>query len=282
MALTRTYVITGATDGIGAAVARELFSRGDHVVAVGTNPEKGAALVRAAADAPGGVEFVQADLGLVADNRRVVDRILEAHQSIDGLVLCARYFRSYRFVTAEGFEHNFALFYLSRALLSHGLRPALEKSALDNSGHPVVVNVAGPGHDTPITWDDLQSSRGYDGVRTMFVTGRLNDLLGVSFAEQYGAGPVRYVLFHPGTTSTGFAGEYDAVTAAFVEQQKALAKPASAVVPPIVRLLDDPPEAPLTAFNMYRELGTGNGLFEPEDAERLAKLTDDLLGRLGR
>lgn len=273
--MTRTYVITGASDGIGAALTRELLSRGDHVVAVGTNPDKGAALVRAAEELPGSVEFIRADLSLVATSREVVARVLDAHPALDGLVLCARYFRTYRAVTAEGFEDNFALFYLSRLVLGYGLRPALEKA-----DRPVIVNVAGPGHDTPIAWDDLQSARGYDGVRAMFMAGRLDDLLGVTFAQRYGDGPVRYVLFHPGTTSTGFVGEFDPPTAAFVEQQKALAKPATAVVPPILRLLDDPPTEPLTAFTVYSELGTGGGLFSPTDAERLARITEELLERV--
>lgn len=273
--MKRTFVITGGTDGIGAAVARALFSRGDHVVALGTNAEKGEALVGEAERAPGSLEFVQADLGLVSANRRVVDRILDANPRLDGLVLCARYFRTRRRETPEGFEDNFALFYLSRLLLGNGLRPALERA-----GRSVIVNVAGPGHDTPVVWDDLQSTRRYDGVGAMFLTGRLNDLLGVTFAERHGDGPVRYVLFHPGTTSTGFAGEYDPPTARFIEQQKATAKPATAVVPPIVRLLDDPPGEPLSAFTLGTRMRLHDGLFSPADAARLSALTEDLLGRL--
>ena len=36
----KTIVITGASDGIGAAAAKELVSLGHHVVIVGRNPEK--------------------------------------------------------------------------------------------------------------------------------------------------------------------------------------------------------------------------------------------------
>ncbi|MEV0039904.1 SDR family NAD(P)-dependent oxidoreductase [Streptomyces sp. NPDC050804] len=162
MRSTKTFVITGGTDGIGAAVARALFSRGDHVVVIGTDPEKGDRLAREAATAPGGLDFVRADLSLMSSTRRVIDEVVEAHPAIDGLVLCARYFRTHRRVTAEGFEDNFALFYLSRVLFSYGLLDALEKAE-----RPAVVNVAGPGHDTPIDWDDLQSAERYDGVRAM-------------------------------------------------------------------------------------------------------------------
>ncbi len=269
--MTKTYVIQGGTDGIGAAVARALFLRGDHAVILGTNPEKAAPLLREAAGAPGSADFVRADLSLVSNTRQTVSDLLEAYPRIDGLVLCARFFRTYRSVTSEGFEDNFALFYLSRALLSYGLLPSFDKS--DGA---VIINAAGPGHDTPIDWDDLQSARNYDGVRAMFMTGRLNDLHGVTFAERH-ADRASYVLFHPGTTSTGFVGEFDRPTAAYIEQQKLLSKPATDVVPPILRLLDDPPKEPLSAFNMYNELSIRSPLFSPASAARLEDITAQLL-----
>ena len=37
---TRTIVITGASDGIGAAAARDLAGAGEHVVLVGRSPSK--------------------------------------------------------------------------------------------------------------------------------------------------------------------------------------------------------------------------------------------------
>lgn len=270
--MTKTFVITGGTDGIGAAVARALFTRGDHVVVLGTNPEKGARLLREADDSPGSASFVRADLGLVSETRRIVHELTAAHPSIDGLVLCARFFQAHRRVTPEGFEHNFALFYLSRVLLGYGLLTAMEKAA-----GPVIVNVAGPGPDTPIDWDDLQTAVDYEGTRAMAATGRYNDLLGVAFAQRHGTGPVRYVLFHPGTTATSFAGDFDASTARFVEQQKLLAKPATDVVPPILRFLDAPPEEPLSAFNTQARIDVEGEPFSRTSAARLAAITDELL-----
>ncbi|MFI0467283.1 SDR family NAD(P)-dependent oxidoreductase [Saccharopolyspora sp. 5N102] len=270
--MTRTFVITGGTDGIGAAVARALYSRGDHAVVIGTDPCKGDRLLREAAGSPGTASFAHADLSSVAENRRIIRELTEKHPEVDGLVLCARFFQTRRKVTPEGFEHNFALFYLSRFLLSHGMIGALAKG-----DRPVIVNVAGPGQDFPIDWADLQNEN-YDGVRAMFATGRYNDLLGVDFARRHGDGPVRYVLFQPGPTSTSFAGEFDAPTARFVEQQKATAKPATEVVPPIAGLLDAPPAEPLSAFGTHARIGIRDDLFSPAAAARLAAITEQLLG----
>jgi NAD(P)-dependent dehydrogenase (short-subunit alcohol dehydrogenase family) len=268
--VTRTYVVSGGTDGIGAAVARALVSRGDHAVVLGTNRAKARRLAASLRSAAGRLSFVEGDLSSVAVARGLACRLVEEHPRIDGLVLCARYFQTRRIVTAEGFEHNFALFYLSRLLLGRGLLPALEAAP-----RPVIVNVAGPGHPTPLDWDDLQSARSYDGVAAMFLTGRLNDLLGVRFAEL--GLRTRYVLFHPGTTSTGFVGEYDPEVAAFIERQKASAKPASVVADSLVDVLDSPPAPPLSALGPGGAVDVSGSLFSRSDAARLAALTDALL-----
>ena len=47
--MSRTIVITGASDGIGAAAARQLDAAGEHVVVVGRHPDK----TRAVADSIG-------------------------------------------------------------------------------------------------------------------------------------------------------------------------------------------------------------------------------------
>jgi hypothetical protein len=106
---------------------------------------------------------------------------------VDALVLSARYFRSFRNITAEGFEHNFALYYLSRFLLGYGLVDRMETAEA-----PVIMNFAGPGLSAgSIQWDDLGMERGYDGWSAMFQGGKLNDLLGVSFARRRGGSAYR-------------------------------------------------------------------------------------------
>lgn len=267
--MTRTYVISGGTDGIGAAVARALVLRGDHAVVLGTSAAKAARLASSLRSAQGVLSFVDCDLSSIAATRAVAARLVREHPRLSGLVLCARYFQTRRVVTPEGFEHNFALFYLSRLVLGYGLVPALVPGS-------AIVNAAGPGHPTPVRWDDLQSARAYDGVAAMFMTGRLNDLLGVRFASSHGAS-LRYVLFHPGTTSTGFVGTYDPAVAAFVERQKATAKPAAVVAPRILRLLDEPPAAALSAFGMTEEIDVRGPLFSRADADRLSTVTEELL-----
>jgi len=273
----KTIVISGGTDGIGAGLALACLRRGDTVVIVGRDQAKGAALVDAARKGGAVAEamVVRADLSLVSENERVVKEIKVRFPTVDALVLCARFFRSRHAVTAEGFEHNLALFYLSRFLLGHGLADAMERAQ-----QPVVVNVAGPGpNPTDIHWDDLGLARNYDGVTALMQGGRLNDLLGAAFPAVHPESRIRYVLVNPGSTATSFAGEYDPPTAAHIESMKRFGKPVEQSVAPILTLLDTPPDEPLSAFVEGRRISVDDPAFDRDDALRLHTLTEEMLSR---
>ncbi|GAA4235950.1 NAD(P)-dependent dehydrogenase (short-subunit alcohol dehydrogenase family) [Streptosporangium album] len=271
----KTVVIAGGTDGIGKALAATCLRRGDTVVVIGRSAGKGRAFLDAAPEMGAGERafFVQADLSLTAESGRVIEEVTARFPVVDTLVLCARHYRTERVETVEGFEENFALFYLSRYLLGHGLAASLEKA--DN---PVVVNVAGPGASlSVVNWDDLELRRDYDGGAALGQGGKLNDLLGVAFAEKYGASGIRYVLIHPGVTATSFSGVYDARALEHIEAMKKYAKPVEAALPPITTAIDAPPAQPLSAFVEGRRISVENGSFDKGAARRLQAITERLL-----
>ncbi|MEE4545910.1 SDR family NAD(P)-dependent oxidoreductase [Streptomyces sp. V4-01] len=271
----KTIVIAGGTDGIGKALAATRLEGGDTVVVIGRNEVKGKAFLDAAEQlgARDRAYFLPADLGLLAENERVLASLRARFPVIDTLVFCARFYRSERTETAEGLEENFALFYLSRYLFGHGLADALE-----GAEQPVVVNVAGPGAGLGVVrWDDLQLRRGYHGGAALGQGGKLNDLLGVSFAERHGDRGIRYVLIHPGVTSTSFAGEYDAGTLGQIAAMQAQAKPVSAALPPILAAIDGPPAQALSAFVEGTRISVERSGFDRGAARRLEEATEQLL-----
>jgi NAD(P)-dependent dehydrogenase (short-subunit alcohol dehydrogenase family) len=68
-----TALVTGATSGIGMAIAQQLAALGAKVVVHGRSPERGAKTVQAIEDNGGSARFVAADLSRADDVRRLAD-----------------------------------------------------------------------------------------------------------------------------------------------------------------------------------------------------------------
>jgi PPOX class probable F420-dependent enzyme len=275
-----TYVITGGTDGLGRAAALARLRRGDEVAIIGRNAQKGEDFLDAARrlGAAGRTHFVHADLSLVAETRRAIEEVRAVFSKVDALVLCARHHRSTRSVTAEGFESTFALFYLSRFVMSYEMT-----DLLDAADEPVILNVCGPGANPgEIRWHDLGREQDYDGMSAQMQGGLLNDLLAIGYAQNRPSGRTRYVLLNPGTVSTSFSGEYDPATAARVDALRMGAAPVEDGVKPILAVLDDPPTEPVSASVMGEPISLDGPAFDNDAARRLYVETGKLLSTVPR
>ncbi|GAA2130476.1 SDR family NAD(P)-dependent oxidoreductase [Streptomyces synnematoformans] len=271
----KTVIISGGTDGMGRAVALERLGRGDRVTVIGSSEDKGRALLDRAADP--NLRFVRADLSSIAEVERVVADIGGQYEAIDALALFANRVSRKRKQTADGLEFTFALYYLSRYLLSHRLLPLL-----DAAPAPVVVNVAGVGNTAgAIRWDDPQLTRRYGPVRAQLQAARANDLLGVAFANRT-ATRTRYVAYHPGFTRSGVDNhDLRLVRGSLRLLARFFARPVAESVRPVVDWIDDPPRDPHTAVDRGKPLDASLKTLRPEDAERLTAYTEDLLRRHG-
>ncbi|MEW2355277.1 SDR family NAD(P)-dependent oxidoreductase [Spirillospora sp. NPDC029432] len=271
----KTVIISGGTTGMGRAVALERLARGDHVTVIGSNRARGRALLDRAAGT--NLRFLQADLSSIAEVERVVTDISERHQAIDALALFANRISAGYAGTPDGLEYTFALYYLSRHLLGHRLRPLL-----DAAPDPVIVNVAGVGNTAgKIFWDDPQLTRRYGQVRAQLQAGRANDLLGVAFAGQAGS-KARYILYHPGFTRSGAdAHPNPLVRNAIRLLARFFARPVADAIRPIVDWIDHPPAGALSAFDRGKPVDLSLKTLNPDDAARLAAYTQDLLRSRG-
>lgn len=271
--MSRTILISGGTDGMGRAIALERLTRGDRVVAIGSNPAKGEQLAAAAGADADRLHFLRADLSSVTEVERVVGEIGATYDAVDALLLFANRTSRTRVQTAEGFERTFALYYLSRYLLSHRLVPLLARAA-----RPVIVNIAGVGvQKGAVQWDDPHLTRGYSVVGAQLQAARANDLLGVSFAEEHGD-KIKVVLYHPGFTKSGDLSPLGFLTRTAIRSLAAVAaRPVRESVRPLHDFIDNPPAEPLTAVDRGRTLDLSLPSLDPGNARRLAQLTADLL-----
>lgn len=272
----KTLVISGGTDGIGKGIAIDALEKGHTVIIIGRNDQKGKSFLEKAEqiDAKERAFFLHADLSIVSENQKVIAELESKFQTIDILVLCAQHGRTERSETAEGFEHTFALYYLSRFILSYGLR-----NQMRHSDNPMIINICGSGIEAgTIHWDDLQLTKNYIDMSTSLMQGsRLNDLLGIEFAEKNKDNKIKYVLFNPGGVSTSFSGEYDEFTKSQIEQFKKLAKPVEEGIKPIVNLIENPPNKPISAYMEGNEISLNHNSFDKGNAMRLYSITEKLL-----
>jgi NAD(P)-dependent dehydrogenase (short-subunit alcohol dehydrogenase family) len=133
-------LLTGATDGLGHALARELVARGHEVVVHGRSRER----AEAVAGEIGGAEVVVADFARLDDVRGL--RV----QGIDVLVNNAGIIAAERRLSEDGIELTFQVNHLAGFLLTLQMLP------------PRTVNVASLGQRAP-DFGDLMLERGYDG-----------------------------------------------------------------------------------------------------------------------
>lgn len=271
-----TYVITGGTDGMGRALALRLLQEGNHVISVASGERKGTAFLQDVrlAGGPGTAEFLQADLSTIAGCQEVVEYVTTSVDDLDGVVFGAQRFQSRRVETTDGLEFTFALAYLSRFLLGHGLRDHLERGT-----RPVIMNIAGPGGiPGQINWADLQHRDSYTGMRASMQASRGNDLLGVEFAARYPDTRIRYLLHNPGFVRTAMADPLPQPMRALTKTLAVVfATSASTAAQRISALMADPPAEPVSAFMRRRRLPLDGPAFDPDTARRLHEVTRELI-----
>ncbi|MFJ1455697.1 SDR family NAD(P)-dependent oxidoreductase [Nocardia sp. N2S4-5] len=267
-------MVTGGTDGMGAALARHFLNAGDRVVVIGRSRAKFEALLTTVtSDQPVGsrAEFVAADLSLVADSRRVVAHLRANHERIDALVLAASFIRQRRHLTAEGHEASWALFFLSKYLFVTGLHTLL--GAVDR---PVIVNTAVPGaRADAITFDDLEMGKGFSFARSNAQQRRANELLGI-LATNHNPG-LSYVTWGPARlVRSSFAGEVGkTMTIAATILGTLAGQHPDAAVRPIIDLIDTPTPG-RAAYRGAKQLTLTDSDRDHEDATRLAAAVADV------
>ena len=191
----RTVLVTGATDGLGRAVAGDLAARGARVLVHGRDAER----TRGVAEAIGAAEAYVADLASLAEVRRLADEVWGDHRALHVLVSNAGVGSTLpgdgaRLESADGYELRFAVNYLAGFLLTRLLEPLLVAAAPGAR----IVNVASAGQ-WPIDFDDVMLERSYDGQRA-YAQSKLAQVMSTfDLAERLRDAGVTVNALHPST-----------------------------------------------------------------------------------
>ena len=160
----QTILITGATSGLGLALAQALAEKGATVLLHGRDNKRGKAILDEISQETGNgkLHFYCADLASLRQASELARQVAAERPRLDVLVNNAAVGfgkdSSKREMSQDGYELRFAVNYLAPHLLVQGLLPKLKASAPAR-----IVNVASVGQ-APLNFEDIMSERGYSGV----------------------------------------------------------------------------------------------------------------------
>ena len=195
----KTIVITGASSGLGLAIARQLSAGGARLVMVSRDPARGRAAREEVASVATGPEptFLAADLSSQDSIRRLVAVLYERFTSIDVLINNAGTASGTRELTVDGLERTFATNHLGPFLLTN-----LVLDLLAPAGR--VVNTVSETHSGRIEWDNLQGERRYTFFSAYARSKAAEILFTYELARRLQGTGITANCFTPGPTASGF------------------------------------------------------------------------------
>ena len=199
--IKKNVIITGASDGIGAAAARELNQAEYNLYLVGRNKAK-TAKVANEVDAP----YFTADFSQLDQVRHLAELLQRTlgDQKIDILVNNAGGLFGTHALTDDGFERTIQVDYLAPFLLTQLLMPNF------NPDQAVVINTSSIAHQLfgHINLNDLNNShKKYKGTKAYGDAKLANILFANELDRRFHKDGLSAVSFHPGMIRTNFAND---------------------------------------------------------------------------
>jgi NAD(P)-dependent dehydrogenase (short-subunit alcohol dehydrogenase family) len=269
--MTRASIalVTGATAGLGLAVAKALAEQGTHVLAHGRDAERATAVVRQIRESGGTAQSYLADLASLEQTRALAERVTADHGAIQLLVNNAGIgagrppYRRRR-LSADGHELRFAVNYLAPALLARKLVPALAKGAPAR-----IVNVGSVGQ-APVDFHDLRMDTHYTGSQAYFRSKFALAAFTFDLADELADTGITVNCVHPASLMNTHM------------VRESLIPPLSSVasgVRAVLNLAAGPAGGTLTGryFDGTREARAHEGTYDPATRSRLRTVTAELL-----
>ncbi len=195
-AMDRTILLTGATSGLGRAVAGRLAEEQGRLILHGRDPGRLGQLADELADAQADIDVVQADLSDLNQVKQLAEKVAELTDHLDVLVHNAGVGKGAddtRQLSADGYELRLAVNHLAPFVLTQRLLPLLETAAPSR-----IVNVAS-GAQEPIDFSDPHLQHGYSGDRAYAQSKFAMVTFGFALAKTLLAEVVTVNSLHPAT-----------------------------------------------------------------------------------
>src|SRR6218665_532802 len=159
----KTFLVTGGTSGVGKATAIGLAQKGARIVIVSRDGASSKKTLEEIAERTGNDkgEYLLADLSLHASVKQLAEEFKRKYDNLHVLANCAGALFPEMKMTADGFERNFAINYMSHFWLTTNLLDILQEN-----GPSRIITVAGNPmflKNAKINFDDLQYTQKFSG-----------------------------------------------------------------------------------------------------------------------
>jgi len=241
---TKTYVVTGATSGIGLALMEQLAETGASLVGIARSPDRCQYQEeRLRSKFPSSrIRYLVADLSRQADIREAAGQIGDLLEewsggSLDGLINNAGTFTFWQSLTPEGFETQWAVNHLAPFLFTNLLLPNLKKS----SQARVITVSSGSHYGAKLNWTDVQGLGRYNPLKAYQRTKLANVLFTAELNRRLGPTvQVEGLAADPGLVDTGIGEKAHSKLAQWIwirRRKKGI--PPSQSAAGIIKLLQD-------------------------------------------
>ncbi|MGO2111044.1 MAG: SDR family NAD(P)-dependent oxidoreductase [Pseudoclavibacter sp.] len=213
--MSKTIIITGASDGIGAAAARRLHEDGHRIVVVGRSTEK----TRAVADELS-VDSYTADFTRLDDVRTLAEQLKTACPQIDVLANNAGGVFGDPTKTVDGFEKTFQINHLAPFLLTALLMDTL----IASRATVIQTSSIGARLTGNVDIDDLDLDRNFSAIRAYGTAKLENILFTQELHRRYFDQGISAAAFHPGNVASSFGSQTESRLMRTISQNPILRK----------------------------------------------------------
>lgn len=196
--MSKTIIITGASDGIGKALATQLSNEGNQVVIIGRSEIK---TKQVANDLK--VDYYIVDFTKLSEVRILAETLKQKYPTIDVLINNAGGMFSNKVITEDGFEKTLQVNHLAHFLLTGVLFDNLQRSSA------IIINTSSLANNkfSKLDINDLNLNHKYNYLRAYGNAKLANVLFTREFEKRYRSSGIKIAAFHPGDVNTNFGNE---------------------------------------------------------------------------
>ena len=271
-------LVTGATSGIGEAIALALAQKGAEVIIVSRNEEKCARIVSQIQEQSGNsaISYFRANLSSQQGIRLLTAEVKKKYSTLDVLVNNAGGFFWKRQESVDGIEMTFALNHLNYFLLTNLLLDLLR-----NSPSARIVNTSSGVHNNQvIDFNDLQLKKNYLHFKAYGKSKLANLYFTYELARRLNGSGITVNAFNPGFTKSNIAKEGNLATQIFMPLTNMFSNPTEQGADAGVYLASSPEVERITGkyFFERKPIPSSDISYDEEIAQRLWNISEELTG----